>query len=237
MTISDFRTQFYKILKRTSATFTDTLADFCINAGIKELANIYTWPEMLSEETLTIVGTGVGATALYTYPTRMKELYGIVIVDTSNTYPLGFEHDMNRANTYNYRTVINKGRPVMFTDLGTQLELTPFPDQNYTGYMKVSRYPATISDTNTTPLFTDKDELILASALIYGYAMIRDTDPNANSQMKVWTDIQKKLLVPYLSVVKNRAWLPILAKNSGSNNASTGDWWNNPFVHSMKEVG
>lgn len=220
MTLSTLRTDFYTILKRSSTSFSTTLANFCINAGIKFIAGIYTFTEMKAEATQAITLAGG---ARYNYPARMKELYAIQLIDGTTTYSLDCVPVITHGEEYKHKSVADTGRPASYTDRGSQYELSPPPDGAYTLYLQVSQYPVALALDADVSILVDKDELLLASAVVLGFGMIRDFDSR-----DMWKDILATLLSPYVSLDKNKAWAVVAGK--GTQGVSfRGDYWKTPL--------
>lgn len=163
MALSDLRDEVRYIIKRTKEAFPDTRITTYINWAQLNIADEHTYEEMRTVWSATTVEIG-GSRQRYPFPTNMKDIYSLVIVDGTESRKLKYVNARNFDTVVPYPAAWSTGTPTHYIDYGANFELWRIPDADYVMLMRCSLYPTEFSSDTDTSDLQNKDQLMVALA-------------------------------------------------------------------------
>jgi len=130
MQLSDMREEARYIIKRTSLAFADTRINTYLNWAQQSIADEHTYEEMRTTWSGTSIEIG-GSRRRYPFPTNMKDIYTLVIVDGTSSRKLGYIPARSFDISTPYPEAYSTAKPSMYVDYGANFELWRIPDQDY----------------------------------------------------------------------------------------------------------
>lgn len=152
-TYSDLKTTIANYLGRSDLTA--QIPDF-ITLAEKRLQRELRTRQMLKTSTLTMT-SGDASLAIPSDFLEIRDIYiqGNPRITVSYMTPSAFTRDARAEDS---------GKPVFYTNIGTNFEFAPIPDSAYTVEMLYYYKPTELSDSNTTNIFINN----YPDALLYG---------------------------------------------------------------------
>ena len=224
MNLSDYRDEVRAIIRRDSSVLPDARLTRWINWAVRDICRYHTFNAM---RTRVQFQTSDG-TSDYSYPSRMKDLYSITILDGMNSRKLHYvsarDFDEKRPKPDEFSEDI----PILYVDNGSTFTLYRIPNTTYTGYVRCSQYPEELSDDTDTLSIEMIDDVVVAGAVVIGFVSIRELD-----DADWWF---KKMFLPRLRMAvaserKNWDYEPIARPHSETGKVQLfGKYWLDPFV-------
>lgn len=185
MMLSEMKTEVRNNIRRDTSVFSDDLIDRMLNWSQERIGDMHTFEEMKKLFSASVVSGQLR----YSFPTRMKDLKTIRIMDGSSSRKLHYVHerDIDRARPYpdDY-----SGMPGYYVDYGDFFELHDIPDSStYTLLLRCSRYAADLSSDSQTSDLLRKDLVLIAGATALAFLWIKEVE-DAN----VWDSIFNVLM-------------------------------------------
>jgi hypothetical protein len=212
-------------IKRTTEGVADTRINRWLNWAKDYLADLHTYEEMRKTDDTLVTVAHDNSLA---WPTRMKDLYSLKLVDGSNSRTLVYVHPRNFDENIPRPATYSEGHPDWYVDYGSTFELFKIPDAIYSMTGRFSQYPSDFANDSATSDLLRKDALICAIATTFGFWSLREIE-----DATYWG----RELVPPLydaSLTSDHSaedWKPIARGFGGPSNTSIlGDWWKSPFV-------
>lgn len=194
------------------------------------IAEQYTWRDMIKIDTTEHF---VDGQKNYNFPTRIKEIYDIVLVDGSNSRKLVYKPKREFDILIPSPEALSETRPVYYTDIGYTFDVFPIPDAEYDMRRVYSQYPADLVNDTDTSSFLRKDKLVIALATVL-CAMDLDEDELVNK----WWVIYSKLFEAALAAEpKKEDWTPIMVGFGSSGRGVTGEYWKVPLYELQSRIG
>jgi hypothetical protein len=171
---NDLKTTVANYLGRSDLT--SVIPDFITLAEIR-LSRQLRLRQMMTLATLTTTG-GTSTVSLPSDFLSIRDLYIDQNPRQSLSYlsPSSFTRDARATES---------GLPVFYTQRGSELELAPIPDTNYTVKILYYAKPAALSDSNQTNIFTDN----CIDALLYGSLVEAEPYLMNDARLAVWTQL------------------------------------------------
>jgi hypothetical protein len=171
---NDLKTTVANYLGRSDLT--SVIPDFITLAEIR-LSRQLRLRQMMTLATLTTTG-GTSTVSLPSDFLSIRDLYIDQNPRQSLSYlsPSSFTRDARATES---------GLPVFYTQRGSDLELAPIPDTNYTVKILYYAKPAALSDSNQTNIFTDN----CIDALLYGSLVEAEPYLMNDARLAVWTQL------------------------------------------------
>ena len=219
MSFLDLKAEFVANIARPS--FDTTRAGRYINWGQKFVARQGTFREMIYEDTSMSTTSGFKS---YPYPTRLKELFSMRLLDGANSRKLELYTVRRFDRDVPYPEQFSTGRPIYYIDKGPNFDLNRIPDAAYHLNLVYARFPVDLSGNSDTSMLVDKDDLILAAATMFALITIR-----AKDEAQAWGQTFNFLWDSVISgEVKKVDWLPEMVKTQPV--SFLGEYWKNPAV-------
>ena len=105
-------------IKRTAAAYTDARILQQLNWGQQRIADTHTFEEMRVYDTSNYETTA--NLANYSFPTRMKDIYDIVLYDTSESRRLRYMYPRQFDEQVPYPLQAGTGHSTIYVDYGTE---------------------------------------------------------------------------------------------------------------------
>jgi hypothetical protein len=173
---------------------------------------------------ITTIQTVVGTKA-YDYPSNMKDLYDIILLDNSNSRKLEYIPYRTMHQSIPYQEMYGTGRPRFYTDIGNKFYLHRIPGDVYTMQLYISSYPSSLVNSDDTPSLTDKDDLIIACSTMFGLIILREDKDTIRSYSELFNML---LTSAVASDPKSTDWIPVVSK--GVAPSKLGEYWRNPLI-------
>lgn len=213
----------------SGALLSDRCVDF-LNWGQERIARTYNFEELnsLQESAATV-------TSIKTYPlitgtnnlglTRPKDIETIRLIDSQNSrvlYRWGRrKFDARFPQPTNYST----GRPSIYIQFGSTLELFRIPDAAYSLYIRYPRWPVELSTASSTTEYEYKDQLLITAAILEGYLHFEEYNDVA-----VWTQLFLGRMSDAIKAEGDMDWEPQAAEfSNGRGGYSSGEPWIDPY--------
>jgi len=225
MTREDFRDEVRENIKRTEDGVSNTRINRWVNWAQGYVADLHTYEEM--RKTDTSLTTTASDNSL-SWPTRMKDLYSLRLIDGSNSrtliyvHPRNFDREIPRPATY------SEGRPSWYVDYGSTFELFKIPNDTYSMTARFSQYPADLSADASESALLRKDCLIASIATVFGFWSLREIEDAAYWGSELVPPLYEASLTSDHSA---EDWTPV-ARGFGQSYAASveGEWWKSPFA-------
>lgn len=189
------------------------------------IADLHTYEEMRkSDSTMT---TTVSDNSL-SWPTRMKDLYSLRLVDGANSRTLIYVHPRNFDEKVPRSATYSEQRPAWYVDYGSTFELFPIPNAEYNITSRFSQYPIDFASDSSTSELLRKDALMCGIATVFGFWSLRELEDATYWGSQLVPPLYEASLTSDHSA---EDWKPI-ARGFGQTEsvAMTGQWWTNPFT-------
>lgn len=156
----------------TNRSDIDTRVTAFLNDGLREIARRHSWRDLHIERSSTLTA----GTYRYSFPTDMNMFLGLRIIDDAESEWL-ITRDKGWLNRYEpYPAGESTGKPEYVCQDGNYYELYPRPDEAYTVYINITRWPATLSSSSDTPDIDDVDDVLIAYATYQAFASLAQYD-------------------------------------------------------------
>ena len=150
-------------IRRTSFQIPDTRILRWVNWGQEKVADTHTFEEMRKIYT----GDTAASSTSYGFPTRMKDIFSLRVVDGTNDRKLVYvparEMDMVEPRP----ATDPEDVPTWYVDYGVNFELVPVPDAIYPLRLRCSVYPTDLTVTAVSQLLR-KDRLMVVAGTVFG---------------------------------------------------------------------
>ncbi len=212
-------------IKRTTTAYPDAKINFRLNWGQDYLADLHTYEEMRVGDTSKAT---VANDASVAWPTRMKDLYSMVVRDGARSqkliYVIAREFDTKVPRPLTYST----GLPSHYVDYGTTFELFKVPDAIYSLIIRCSQYPIDFASDAAESALLRKDALIIAVATVFSFWSLRELEDASYWARELVAPLYEASLTSDHSA---EDWTPIARGFSTRPGATIqGEWWKNPFT-------
>lgn len=133
----------------------------------------------------TADATTVADRKAYLFPSSMREIYTLTLIDGSDSRKLEqvprrrIEELFPDPTTWPTST-----RPKWYTRYGQGFELIPIPDDAYTIRARYSVHPTDLDADGDTSDFVDKDDLLVTRLTAEGYYMLQEYEEDADAWMR-----------------------------------------------------
>ncbi len=220
----DFRGEVRENIKRTISGVSDIRINRWLNWSKDYIADLHTYEEMRKAD--NTLRTADGDNTL-SWPTRMKDLYSLKLVDGSNsrklTYvnPRHFDDVIPRSATY------SENRPAWYVDYGSNFELFPIPNAIYNMTARFSQYPIDFATDASECELLRKDALITAVATVFGFWTLREVEDAAYWGSQLVPPLYEASLTSDHSA---EDWVPVARGFGGGTSVVAGNWWESPFT-------
>lgn len=220
----DFRDEVRENIRRDTNGVSDARINRWLDWSQQYVADLHTYEEMRkSDSTLATVASDNSLA----WPTRMKDLYSLRLIDGSNSRTLTYVHarefdeKIPRAATY------SEGRPDWYVDYGSTFELFKIPDAIYSMTARFSQYPIDFAADSSESALLRKDALITAVATVFGFWTLRELEDAAYWGSELVPPLYEASLTGDHSA---EDWKPI-ARGFGQGAVTVqGEWWKSPFA-------
>ena len=188
------------------------------------IADLHTYEEM--RKTDDTLETAASDNSL-AWPTRMKDLYSLRLVDGANSRKLTyvparhFDDIVPRSATY------SEGRPDWYVDYGSTFELFRIPDDEYSMTARFSQYPIDFATDASESALLRKDALICGIATVFGFNSLREIEDAAYWGSQIVPPLYEASLTSDHSA---EDWTPIARGFGRPQVTVAGNWWKSPFV-------
>ncbi len=221
----DMRDEVRANIKRTVEGVADARINRWLNWGKDYLADLHTYEEMRKSDTSK---STTASTSTISWPTRMKDLYSMVVRDGARSRKLTY------VKARDFDTVVPRpdthgtGLPSWYVDYGSTFELFKVPDDTYSLVIRMSQYPSDFADDAAVSDLLRKDALIVAVATVFGFWSLRELEDAAYWGSQLVPPLYEASLTGDHS---GEDWVPIARGFGGGAVAPiTGQWWLNPFT-------
>lgn len=230
MTLSDFWDEVRGNVRRDSNGLTDARITRWVNWAQSYLADLHTYEEMrevYDGSTELESGSSTTYRSRYGFPSRMKDIYSLTLLDGGNSRKLVYTNARHFDRVVPRPQTVGTGVPDSYIDYGINFELFPTPDAEYPLVLRCSRYPIDLSLSTDVSALLRKDALIAAVATTFGFFSLREVE-----DAHYWGSV----IVPSLynaSILSDHSaedWTPIARGFTVQESSPfTGEYWNNPF--------
>ncbi len=203
LTLTNMQDEIRAITRRDSTAFSDTRLNYYINWAQRWVADVHTFEEMFILDTATYSTTTNLQT--YSFPTRMKDIYSIRLIDGSNSLKLTYVYPRHFDDAHPYPESDTTGKPEWYVDYGTIYELYPIPDAAYHLEIRYSRFPADLSGATDVSALDNKDRLIICKASAFVLRTVRELD-----DAEYWEgEADRELLAKLETDHSGEDWTPV----------------------------
>ena len=220
----DMRDEVRENIKRTITGVSNARINRWLNWAQDYISDLHTYEEMRKSDSTLVT---VASDNSLTWPTRMKDLYTLRLVDGANSrkliyvHPREFDVKIPRAATY------SEGRPSWYVDYGSTFELFMIPDAVYNMTGRFSQYPIDFAADSSTSALLRKDALLCAVTTVFGFWTLRELEDAAYWGSQLVPPLYEASLTGDHSA---EDWTPV-ARGFGQGVATiVGEWWKSPFV-------
>ena len=212
----------------SGATWQSRVRTF-LNWAQKRLARAHNFHEL---NTYTESAATVASTKRYPMATgsnnlglvRPKDILSIRLVDSANSRKLDrwayrkFDWKFPRPENY------SEARPSVYVRHGNDIELFRIPNAVYTLHIRYAQWPIDFSTGAQTSDFTDKDELLLNTAVMETYLALEEYQDVA-----IWAARVTGLLRDAIMVEGDVDWEPEAEPHTGRGEIGSGQPWLDPW--------
>jgi hypothetical protein len=207
------------------------MAEEAINQACHVIAEVENFDDLLVYDTTN--AKTVDGTARYHWVTdwgltRPKDILSIVLHDDYNSRKLDHSPAQWLDKTMPYPEGVAEGKSEAYTKQGDYITLTRIPDAAYDLYVRYYQWPAVLTEDSDECSFTNIDSTIIALArdlfISYRGGLPLDAVVKAKAYLKPAKD-------------NNRSApddLPIAKGFHSQGPIYVGEYWNNPFVKTVK---
>ncbi len=220
----DFRDEIRENIKRDVNGVSNARIDRWLNWSQDYLADLHTYEEMRKKFT--------GATAVdqtsYGFPTRMKDIYTLVLRDGAASVKLVYTAARNFDTQVPRPLTVGTGKSTHYVDYGINFELYKVPDAIYTTILRCSLYPADFASDSAVSELLRKDALLSAIATVFGFWSLRELEDATYWGSQMVPPLYEASLASDHSA---EDWTAV-ARGFGDSHSVTvdGEWWTNPFA-------
>ena len=211
-------------IKRTATAFADSLINTRLNWAQDYLADLHTYEEMRVSDTTKETTVDISS---ITWPTRMKDLYSMVVRDGARSQKLTYVHAREFDTKVPRPLTYSTGLPSHYVDYGSTFELFKVPDATYSLVVRCSQYPADFATDDTESTLLRKDALIVAIATVFSFWSLRELEDAAYWGRELVAPLYEASLTSDHSA---EDWVPIARGFSSGGATISGKWWENPFT-------
>ena len=131
-----------------------------LNDGLREMARRHQWRDLHIERSATLTA----GTYRYAFPSDMDKFMGIRIIDDAESEWLK-ARTKSWLNRYEpYPDGESTAKPEFVCVDGGYFEVYPRPDEAYTVWINITKWPATLSNLSDTPDIDGVDDVLVAYA-------------------------------------------------------------------------
>lgn len=159
----------------TNRSGLDTRVTAHLNDGLREMARRHAWRDLHIERSASLTQS----TYRYSFPSDMNEFYGLRIIDGTESEWLQIKTKFWLNQYAPYPAGDSEGKPEYVCVDGGYFEVNPVPDEAYTVYINMTKWPATLSNSSDTPDIDGVDDALIAYATYQLYASLSQFE-NAN---------------------------------------------------------
>jgi hypothetical protein len=211
-------------IKRTIDGVSNARINTWLNWGQGYLADLHTYEEMHSNDTSKATNTTNNTVA---WPTRMKDLYSMKVLDGARSRKLTYVHPRNFDRTIPRPATYSENLPEWYVDYSTTFELFPIPDAVYSLVIRCSVYPADFASDATESSLLRKDAVMCGIATVFGFWSLRELEDATYWGQQVVPPLYEASLT---SDHSGEDWTPVARGFQSQATALTGQWWTNPFT-------
>lgn len=221
----DIRDEVRENIKRTSTGVSDARINRWVDWGQGYIADLHTYEEMRKTDATLVTAASDNSLA---WPTRMKDLYSLKLVDGANSRTLVYVHPRNFDRTIPRSATYSEGRPDWYVDYGSTFELFRIPDAIYSMTARFSQYPIDFATDASESALLRKDALICAVTTVFGFWTLRELEDATFWGSQLVPPLYEASLTSDHSA---EDWTPV-ARGFGKTEVTTlsGQWWTNPFT-------
>ena len=138
--------------------------DKAINIAQNRIARSHKFDELY--QTIDLTTTASQATLALTSITNLDKIYSVVLVDSTSSRRLQSIPNRLWDKAISTLQSLTEARPQYYSRWGNgSIEFLPTPDEVYTIRVKYSKWPADLTDDNTTTELLNQEDLIIEYAL------------------------------------------------------------------------
>lgn len=164
--------------------------------------------------------------------TRPKDIYSIIIEDTTNSRKLIYKDPREMDLDEPYPEGTTEQRPTHYTRRGQYIYLNPIPDAAYDMHIFYAQWPLVLSaDTDAMSFDDERVDFIVALAAEMTMAIL-DGKPSSD-----WTKRAKEMLFGAVTENKVNPDAQYVAKPfdpCGMGTLYQGEYWTNPFIKGVR---
>lgn len=207
---------------RSSEGFSDANIITRLDWAQEDLALTRTWNEMLKTYTFNLTASEPN----YTYPTRTKEVFSLMIENDGTGTKLTQHFTRSFDAAYPEPSISGESEPSMYFTFGSNhFSVHPIPDTAYDATIRVSVFPAALATAASEPDLLRKDRLIIARATEFCFQAMGEDNLAA-----YWHAVGQGAFAAALQADgKVGDWTPV-AEPFLAEKAPSGETWKQPFV-------
>ena len=224
MTREELRDEVRSNIKRETSGVSAARINRWLNWAQDYIADLHTYEEMRkSDNTLQTTASDNSLS----WPTRMKDLYSLRLIDGANSRTLVYVHPRNFDEKIPRPATYSEGRPNWYVDYGSTFELFKIPDAVYSMTARFSQYPIDFANDAAESALLRKDALLVAIASVFGFWSLRELEDAAYWGAELVPPLYEASLTSDHSA---EDWKPIARGFGGGQATVQGEWWKSPFV-------
>ena len=169
----DMRDEVRENIKRDVNGVSNARIDRWLNWSKDYIADLHTYEEMRKSDATMVT---VASDNSLSWPTRMKDLYTLRLVDGANSRTLIYVYPRNFDEKIPIDATYSENRPAYYVDYGSTFELFPIPNAIYPMTARFSQYPIDFASDSSESTLLRKDALICGIATVFGFWSLRELE-------------------------------------------------------------
>lgn len=206
------------------------MCEEALNMACRAIAEVHNFEELKTYDTTsadTVDGTKTYHLTTDLSLTRPKDIVSIIVHDDHNSRKLKYRDPQWVDANYPYPEGMAETLPEIYTQRGNSIDLIPIPDDAYDLYITYYQWPAEMTADTTECSYSNIDTTIIALA--------RDIFISLRAGLPLdYADRARGYLgISYKDDRSMPDRLPV-ARPFNASKPITGEYWNDPFIHSVK---
>ena len=213
----------------SGALLGDRCVDF-LNWGQERIARAYSFDELNAnqESAVTVVSVKRYPLVTGTYNlglVRPKDITSIRLIDSENSRKLRRWNDRKFDTRFPRPENYSTGRPSIYMQHATNLEMFRIPDAAYSLYIRYPQWPIDLALSSSSTAYEHKDQLLITAAILEGYLHFEEYN-----DVTVWTQLFIGRLSDAIKAEGDLDWEPQAEEfSSGRGGYSSGEPWLDPY--------
>ncbi len=220
----DFRDEVRANIKRTTTGIAEARINRWLDWSQQYLADLHTYEEMRKTDATLVT---VASSNSLSWPTRMKDLYSLRLIDGADSRKLVYVHQRHFDEVVPLASTYSEGRPSWYVDYGSTFELFQIPDAVYNLTARFSQYPIDFAFDTSESVLIRKDALICGVATVFGFWTLRELEDAAYWGSQLVPPLYEASLTGDHS---GEDWTPVARGFGQGESVMSGNWWENPFT-------